>query len=157
MAKLTVVRLSQNANQYGSFSYRIVEGEPEQDTKLYGENNDIIYCNQSIGIWNTPTEVEQFLGKSKSGKTYTGFSVDKELNNFQQRGHTATLAVKSGLNTEKIEMLQMLAQLDEQELKVMVMQKQLKSLPSPSANQRKAVSPPPPMEDAEIVSDETVQ
>jgi len=36
------------------------------------------------------------------------------------------------------------------------MQKQLKTLPNPTANQRKAVSPPP-MEDAEIVSDETVQ
>ncbi len=158
MAKLTIIRLSQSPNQYGSFSYRIVEGEPETDTKLYGDNNDIIYCNQKIGVWNTPTEVEQFLGKSKNGKTYTGFSVDKELNNFRQRGHTATLAVKSGLNTEKIEMLQMLAQLDEQELKVMVMQKQLKSLPNPTVNQRKAVSPPP-MEDApsEVVPDEAVQ
>jgi len=157
MAKLTIIRLSQSPNQYGSFSYRIVAGEPEENTKIYGENDDIIYCNQKIGLWNNPTDVQQFLGKSKSGKTYTGFSVDKELNNFQQRGHTATLAVKSGLNTEKIEMLQMLALLDEQELKVMVMQKQLKSLPNPTANQRKAVSPPPPMEDAEIVSDETVQ
>jgi len=155
MAKLTIIRLSQSPNQYGSFSYRIME---EENTKLYGENDDIIYCNQKIGLWNNPTEVEQFLGKSKnSGKTYTGFSIDKELNSFRQRGHTATLAVKSGLNTEKIEMLKMLSQLDEQELKVLVMQKQLKSLPNPTANQRKAVSPPPPMEDAEIVSDETVQ
>jgi len=74
-----------------------------------------------MGLWNTPTEVKQFLGKSKnSGKTYTDFYVDKELNSFRQRGHTATLAVKSGLNTEKIEMLKMLSQLDEQELKVLV-------------------------------------
>jgi len=121
MAKLTVVRLSQNANQYGSFSYRIIEGTPEENTKLYGENDDIIHCNQKAGVWNTPTEVEQFLGKSKnSGKTYTGFSIDKELNSFRQRRHTATLAVKSGLNTEKIKMLKMLSQLDEQELKVLV-------------------------------------
>ena len=118
MAKLTIIRLSQSPNQYGSFSYRIME---EENTKLYGENDDIIYCNQKIGLWNNPTEVEQFLGKSKnSGKTYTGFSIDKELNSFRQRGHTATLAVKSGLNTEKIEMLKMLSQLDEQELKVLV-------------------------------------
>jgi len=121
MAKLTVVRLSQNANQYGSFSYRIIEGTPEENTKLYGENDDIIYCNQKARVWNTPTEVEQFLGKSKnSGKTYIGFSIDKELNSFRQREHTATLAVKSGLNTEKIKMLKMLSQLDEQELKVLV-------------------------------------
>jgi len=121
MAKLTVVRLSQNENQYGSFSYRVTEGTPEENTKLYGENDDIIYCNQKMGLWNTPTQVKQFLGKSKnSGKTYIGFSIDKELNSFRQREHTATLAVKSGLNTEKIKMLKMLSQLDEQELKVLV-------------------------------------
>ena len=73
MAKLTIIRLSQSPNQYGSFSYRVTEGTPEENTKLYGENNDIIYCNQKAGVWNTPTEVEQFLGKSKnSGKNLHG-------------------------------------------------------------------------------------
>ena len=154
MAKLTIIRLAQSKNEYGSFSYRIVEGTPEKDTKLYGDKDDIIYSSQKIGIWNRPAEVEQFLGKSKSGKTYTAFSVDKELNSFRQRGHTATLAVESGLNSEKIEMLKMLSQLDEQELKVLVMQRQLKSIPS--------VNPaviPPVMEDAEseVVEDAQVK
>ncbi|MGB1217892.1 MAG: hypothetical protein ACPG5P_08440 [Saprospiraceae bacterium] len=93
MAKLTIVRLSQHKNKYGSFAYRVVEGETEEGTNLYGDNDDILYSNQRIGVWNQAVEVEHYLRTSKNGKSYSGFSIDQELNSFQLRGHTATLAV----------------------------------------------------------------
>ena len=154
MAKLTIVRLAQSPNQYGSFSYRIVNGDPEEDTSLYGDDENIVYSNQKVGVWNKPIEVEQFLGKSKSGKTYTAFSVDKEMNSFQQRGHTATLAVGAGLDIDKVGMLKMLSELDEQELKVLVMRKQLTALPSPTVSQSRTVNPNGKgIEDAEILEE----
>ena len=151
MASITIIRLSQTKNQYGSFSYRITLGTPEPETKLYGDNNDIVYANQKIGVWNRPIEVEQFLGKSKSGKMYNAFSIDKELNSFAQRGHTATLAVKAGLDSEKVAMLKLLAELEEQEVKTLVVKTKLRIL-NPAVNQPKAVnSKAAHIEDAEIV------
>jgi hypothetical protein len=139
MAKISIVRLGQTKNQYNSYSYRIVSGTPEPETNLYGDNQDIVYSNQKIGIWNRPIEVDQFIGISKSGKTYSAFSIDQELNSFTQRGHTATLAIKSGLDSEKVAMLKMLGELEEQELKVVIMKTQIKSLPA--GNQPAAVNP----------------
>lgn len=156
MAKITIIRLAQSKNQYGSFSYRVVNGTPEPETKLYGEENNIIYSNQKIGIWNRPIEVEQFIGESKSGKTYTAFSIDKELNSFTQRGHTAGLAVKSGLDAQKLSMLKLLSELDEQELKVEIIRQNLNTLNTP--NQPKAVNPTvstTQFEEAEIIDEST--
>jgi len=156
MAKLTVVRLAQSPNQYGSFSYRIVAGEPESDTKLYGDEENIIYTNQKVGVWNKPIEVEQFIGKSKSGATYAAFSIDKEFNRFKQRGHTATLAVDAGLSQEKLSMLNLIGQLEEQELKVTIMKKQVKAIGTgnPVVNQSSTVnSNSKIVEDAEIIEE----
>lgn len=141
MAKLKIVRLSQSKNQYGSFSYRIKEGEPEEGTKLYGDNQDIIYSNQMVGIWNQPIEVEHFLGTSKKGKSYSAFSFDKEGNAFQQKGHTAHLAIGAGLDSEKLSMLKLLSELSEQEIKVLVAKKRLDVLSAvPAVDQPSAVS-----------------
>ncbi len=157
MAKLTIIRLSQHKNRYGSFCYRVTEGEPEEGTNLYGDDNDILFTNQKIGVWNEPIEVEQYLRKSKSGKMYSGFSIDQELNSFAQRGHTATLAVRAGLDAKKIAMLKMISELDEQELRVEVIRNKMLAAPSPAAGRRKAVSPPEEtdIEDAEILEEET--
>lgn len=157
MAKLSIVRLSQYKNKYGSFAYRIVAGEAEEGTNLYGDDGDIIYSSQKIGVWNQPVEVEHYLRTSKTGKSYSGFSIDQELNSFQQRGHTATLAVRAGLDADKIAMLKMIAELDEQELRVTLIQTKMRAISppvGPSANPSVKQVNGASIEDAEIVSSE---
>jgi len=155
MAAISIQRLSQSRNQYNSYSYRVINGTPEDGTRLYGDNNDILYSSQKIGVWNKPVEVQQFLGRNKTtGKTYSGFSIDKELNSFSQRGHTATLAVKAGLDAEKISMLKMISELDEQEMKVKVLETKMKAL-NPAVNPmvQSASKNNDDIEEAEIVDE----
>lgn len=158
MATLIIQRLSQNPNQYGSFSYKIIEGTPEEGAKLYGEDENIMYSNQKLGVWNETIEVNHWVGTNKtSGKTYNGFSIDKELNSFTQRGHTATLASKAGLNAEKIAMLKQIAELDEQEMRVKLIASRLVDPTVKSTANLTAPSKTSNIEEVEIVDDELIQ
>lgn len=158
MAQITIQRLSQNPNQYGSFTYRLINGTPEEGAKTYGENNDIMYSSQKIGIWNQPIQLEHWIGTNKtSGKKYNGFSIDQELNSFTQRGHTANLASKAGLNSEKIMMLKMIAELDEQQMKVKVLQTKVQLLNPAASPSAKPTVNTEHIEEAEVVDDELVE
>lgn len=154
MATLTIQRLSQNKNKYGSFSYRIINGTPEEGAKTYGDNKDIMYSSQKLGVWNQPIQVEHWIGTNKTtGKTYNGLSIDQELNSFTQRGYTATLATKAGLDVEKIAMLKMIAELDEQEMKVKVLATKLVSPTVKPTASLTAPSKTAEIEEAEVVDE----